>query len=194
MQTQGLTSQSKTRETPAAGADDGPETAAHPMSIGRLGLIAFVVGCAVGAWSAWGLDQVASAATAAVAAGPAVAAEPAVVAEAVAAPAATGGPAAGRSLFVAIPRDGDYLTSTTIPVAGTALGRPHGPRIETIHVELITGGQVIDAADIDVFSGRFAGALTVAGSSGRLDAELRFSYPGREKGAVLVKDLTIDPR
>ena len=70
---------------------------------------------------------------------PAPAASAPVAAQPAAAPVLDAPPAstssAGRSVVVAIPRDDDYLTSTTIPVAGLAFGG-RIPRISVVHVVL----------------------------------------------------------
>ena len=99
-----------------------------------------------------------------------------------------------RSLVVAMPTDDDYLSSPTIPVAGTALGRPHGPKVSTVHVELLSGGRVIESADLDVHGGRFAGALQLDQSTRLQDVELRVSEPGPSRRTARIQNLTIDPR
>ena len=182
MQTQEL-STSKGRGVAATGSQGRTTGAAHLTSANRLAMITFVVGAAVGAGSGWTASQVASADGT----GP-------LSAPAKAAPAQAGGTAAGRSLLVTIPRADDYLTSATIPVAGTAFGRPHGPQIKSVHVELLAGGKVIDAADIAVYSGRFAGTLSTPGLVGRMDVDLRVTDALHPNRGVLVENVTVDPR
>ena len=58
-----------------------------------------------------------------------------------------------------MPADRDYLSATSIPVAGIALGRPHGPRIRSVHVALYVGGRLVEGTDLEVYAGRFAGVL-----------------------------------
>lgn len=101
--------------------------------------------------------------------------------------------ARGRALVVNIPEDDTYVDSSSVAVAGTAFGRPHAPAIQVVRVEIIAGGRSIGSADLDVFSGRFAGVVE-ADVASRTTAELRVTdprHPGRE---ALVKRLTIDPR
>jgi hypothetical protein len=181
MQTQGLTRSLKGR-----GSDVGHGSATKTASAARIPLIALVVGGAIGAWSAWGMGQLVNTASGSAASS--------ATTSVVAAPASIARKATGRPLVVSMPRENDYLTSTTIPVAGFAYGRPHGPVIRTVHIELVAGDQVIDSADLDVFSGRFAGFLSVPASSGRVDAELRITNPAHKGRRVLVTNLTVDPR
>ena len=65
----------------------------------------------------------------------------------------------GRNVIVVMPADRDYLSATSIPVAGIALGRPHGPRIRSVHVALYVGGRLVEGTDLEVYAGRFAGVL-----------------------------------
>jgi hypothetical protein len=102
--------------------------------------------------------------------------------------------AAGRSLSLSIPGNDAYLTSSSIPVAGTAFGRPHGPTVAMVHVELIAGGQSIDSADIPVYSGRFAGVLQAPTLDGPTNAELRISDPLHKGVKAVVREVTIDQR
>ena len=186
MQTQGLSSTSKGHDAELDGLDGRPAHAGG-STIGRLGVIAFVVGAAVGSWSAWGMTQLASAAPIAAQAAPATPADQGITAT-------TRAPSPGRSVVMSVPRDNDYLKATEIPVAGFAAGRPHGPSITSVHVELLVGDQLVDSADIDVFSGRFAGILSASGISGRVAAELRITNPARGDQPIVVKKVTIDRR
>jgi hypothetical protein len=65
----------------------------------------------------------------------------------------------GRSLVIVLPAESDYLTSRAVPVAGLAFARPHGQPIGAVHVELVVGGLVVNWADLEVHSARFAGIL-----------------------------------
>jgi hypothetical protein len=98
---------------------------------------------------------------------------------------------AGRRLSVALPADGDYISSSSIAVAGTAFGRPHGPRIVSVRVELLVGGRLIQAADLAVHSSRFAGVLELTEPMARTEAELRISDPKRPAAPSVVRRLTI---
>ena len=155
---------------------------------GHLTLITFVVGAALGVTFGWsasrsvvssvGLDQAAGTTG---------------ETQAVVAPRAARADAkAGRkSLVVAMPEDRAYVKSSSIAVAGMAFGRPHGPRIRSVHVELYVGGQLLESADLEVFSARFAGILRLSRPIGRAEAELRFSDSSRRAGPV-TRHLVID--
>ena len=178
MQTQGLTSRFGSSSTSTFG---------DPAR--RLALSGLIVGVAIGAWSAWGLERIVPAAMDSGA--------QAVLASRAAVPAlepdarVTG---AGRSLSIAIPADGAYVTTSSIPVAGTAYGRPHGPAVKSVHVELIVQGRSITTADFPVFSGRFAGVLGAPGLDARTDATLRVTDPLHARATAAAQDLTIAPR
>lgn len=155
---------------------------------GHLALITFVVGAALGVTFGWsasrsvvssvGVDQAAGTTSGT---------------QAVVAPRAARADAKAwrKSLVVAIPEDRAYVNSSSIPVAGMAFGRPHGPRIRSVHVELYVGGQLLESADLEVFSARFAGILRLSRPIGRAEAELRFSDPSRLAGPV-TRHLVID--
>ncbi len=98
---------------------------------------------------------------------------------------------ARKSLVVVMPDDRDYLASSTIPVAGMAFGRPHGPRVGSVRVELLVDGRLIDQVDLDVHSSRFAGILELPAQSGRTTAELRVSVPARPTSPSVVRRVTI---
>jgi hypothetical protein len=187
MQTQGLTSGLKGRATTTPAATGLGKAAAGTT---RIALSAFVVGIAVGAWAGWGLERIAAPASAT----PAVSTvrQP-VVLDPVTDPAGRV-TAAGRSLALSLPSEGAYLTSSSIPVAGTAFGRPHGPSVTTVHVELIAAGRSIESADIPVFSGRFAGVFEVPTLKGRTNAELRISDPLHQGNKAIVREVTLDQR
>ena len=187
MQTQGLT----TFDSKQPSAAD--PLAANPSRWGaapRVVVSALFVGAAIGAWSAVAMDRFASAGslTATHAAAPITATAP------VLDPPAAAAAGTSRSLVVAIPSDDDYLTSTAIPVAGMALGRPHGPKVSVVHVELLADGGVIESADFDVHGGRFAGTLQLDTSADLKDAELRVSDAANPQLAARIQNLTIDPR
>lgn len=139
-------------------------------------VITFLVGAAVGTGIGWSVDQ--------------VAANPAPAVAGQATPSAPSGP---RSIVVVIPGDRDYVNSRTVTVAGMAYGRPHGPRVDEVRVELLVGGRSIDTADIVVHGARFAGTLSVPASIGRADAELRVSDPKRPRSSPVIRQMTIDP-
>lgn len=187
MQTQGLT----TFDSKQASAADS--LAANPSRWGtapRIVVSALFVGAAIGAWSAVAMDRFAGAGSVAAtqAAAPITSAAP------VLDPPAPAPRGTSRSLVVAIPSDDDYLTSTTIPVAGRALGRPHGPKVSVVHVELLADGGIIESADFDVHGGRFAGTLQLDASADLKDAELRVSDAAHPQRAARIQNLTIDPR
>jgi hypothetical protein len=181
MQTQRLTSHlDRTKaSTPATFGDPAR----------RLALSALVVGIAVGAWSGWGLERLVAMTT------PATSAE--VAAPITTAPtieAGAGSTSTERSLAVDLPADETYLTTTAIPVAGLAYGRPHGPKVSSVHVELIADGHPLTSTDIAVYSGRFAGVLQIPALDDRVTAELRVSDPLHTGRKAVVRTVTIDPR
>lgn len=98
----------------------------------------------------------------------------------------------GRNVIVVMPADRDYLSATSIPVAGIALGRPHGPRIRSVHVALYVGGRVVERMDLEVYAGRFAGVLGLHAPIGHADAELRFSDPANPAQAAVIRSITLD--
>ena len=156
----------------------------------RLALSTLAVGVAIGAWSGWALERIVATASPIT---------PVVTAGAPAAIDAAGQPAApqtgvGRSLSISMPADDAYLTAASIPVAGIAFGRPHGPKVPAVHVELIADGRSVSSADIPVFSGRFAGVLTVPSFEDRVTAELRISDPLHDGPMAVVRTVTIDQR
>ena len=99
-----------------------------------------------------------------------------------------------RSVIVVMPADQDYLSAASIPVAGMALGRPHGPRIRSVHVALYVGGRLVEGKDLAVYAGRFAGVLGVHAAIDQADAELRFSDPANPAQAAVVRSITLDTR
>ncbi len=101
-------------------------------------------------------------------------------------------PAHGRSVVVVMPADHDLVSASSIPVAGMAFARPHGPRIRSVHVDLYVGGRLIDGTDLDVYSGRFAGVLGIEAPVDHADAELRFSDPANPSKPATVRSITID--
>jgi hypothetical protein len=138
-------------------------------------IITFLVGAAVGLGVGWTVDR--------------VAASPAPPATSQATISAPSGP---RSIVVVIPGDKDYVKSRMVTVAGMAYGRPHGPRVDSVRVELSVGDKLLDTADLAVHGARFAGTLQVPASIGRADAELRFSDPKRPRSSPVVRRMTID--
>jgi hypothetical protein len=185
MQTQGLT----TFEANQASTVESATASSRWGGAPRIVISAVFVGAAIGAWSAVAMDRFAGAGSIEAAqAAPIVAAAP------VLDPPADATHATGRALVIAIPTDDDYLTSATIPVAGMALGRPHGPKVSTVHVELLASGRVVGSTDLDVQGGRFAGALQLDASADLKDAELRVSEPGYPQRTARIQNLTIDPR
>lgn len=97
----------------------------------------------------------------------------------------------GRGLVVSIPTDRDYISSSGIAVAGLAFGRPHGPRISRVRVEVFVAGQLIKSADIAVFSARFAGVIDVSSQIGPAKAELRVSDPANPARPAVIRSVTI---
>jgi hypothetical protein len=138
-------------------------------------VITFLVGIAVGTGIGWSVDRVA--------ANPA----PVITSQAVGT-----GPSGPRSIIVVIPGDKDYVKSSTVAVAGMAYGRPHGPGVDSVRVELVVGGRLIDTTDFAVHGARFAGILQVPASVGRADAELRVSDPKRPRSSIVIRRMTID--
>jgi hypothetical protein len=98
---------------------------------------------------------------------------------------------ARKSLVVVLPADRDYVSASSIAVAGTAFGRPHGPRVGSVRVELLVGGQLIEEADLAVHSSRFAGVLDLPAPMARTEAELRVSDPKRPSAPAVIRRLTI---
>ena len=156
----------------------------------RLTLSGLAVGVAIGAWSGWALERAVATAS------------PTMPVATVTTPAtidAAGQPAvpqtgASRSLSVSMPADDAYLTTASIPVAGDAFGRPHGPKVASVHVELIAQGRSVSSVDIPVFSGRFAGVLLVPSLADRTTGQLRISDPLHNGPAAVVRTVTIDQR
>lgn len=97
-----------------------------------------------------------------------------------------------RNVIVVMPAERDYLSATSIPVAGIALGRPHGPRIRSVHVALYVGGRLVEGTDLEVYAGRFAGVLGLDAPIDRADAELRFSDPASPAQAAVIRSITLD--
>jgi len=155
----------------------------------RLAVSALVVGVALGAWSGWGLERIAAMVQPST---PSVATAPMAVAPAI--KPAAGSASTGRSLAVEVPADDAYLTTTAIPVAGVAYGRPHGPKVPSVHVELVAGGQSLTSAEIPVYSGRFAGVIQTPALDDRVTAELRISDPLHTGDKAVVRTVTIDQR
>jgi len=182
MQTQGLTSHLDQANPSTTGAFADPAR--------RLAISALFVGVALGAWSGWGLERIVSTAAAAVPA-PAVAV-PVAVAPAIGR--SVGSTSAKSALAVEFPADDAYLTTASIPVAGLTYGRPHGPKVSAVHVELIADGEPITSADIPVYSGRFAGVLETPTIDGRVTAVLRISDPLHTGDKAIVRTVTIDQR
>ena len=81
----------------------------------------------------------------------------------------------GRSVIIVMPADHDFILASSIPVAGLAFSRPHGPRVRSVHVALRVAGRLVTSADINVYAGRFAGVLPLDAPIDRADAELRVS-------------------
>ena len=83
-----------------------------------------------------------------------------------------------RNVIVVMPADQDYLSATGIPVAGDRrYGRPHGPRIRSVHVALYVGGRLVAGHGPRGLRGALAGVLGLRAPIDQADAELRFSDP-----------------
>jgi hypothetical protein len=95
-----------------------------------------------------------------------------------------------RSVVIVLPADRDIIAGSGIPVAGIALGRPHGPRVRSVHVELAVDGRIIADADIEVYAGRFAGVLHVDAPTEMTAAQLRFANPANP-GSAATRTITI---
>ena len=98
----------------------------------------------------------------------------------------------GRAIVVVMPADRDYVAAASIPVAGLAFGRPHGPRVSSVHVALYVGGRLVEGTDLAVYSGHFAGVLGLDGPVGRGDAELRFGDPANPARALVIRSIRLD--
>lgn len=180
MDTQGYTGQLDHGRNPLA-------TRASGLAGGRLALMALLIGGAVGAALGWSVNQ---ASTPIPVSSPQTAAAPVVQA-----PKSSAAGLPGRqSLVVAIPEERAYVKSSSIAVAGMAFSRPHGPRIRSVQVELYVGDRLVEQAEFEVFSSRFAGVLQLSTAIGRADAELRVSDPNRKARPIVVRHLTIDAR
>ena len=156
---------------------------------GQLALITFVLGGALGVTFGWSASRVAMPQ---VSLGEAPAATGGMQAIETPKAAAADNAAGRRSIVVAIPEHRAYVKSSSIPVAGMAFGRPHGPRIRSVQVELYVAGALLERAELGVFSSRFAGVIELQRPVGRTDAELRISDPTRPTGSTVVRHLTID--
>ena len=72
----------------------------------------------------------------------------------------------GRAIVVVVmPADRDYVAAASIPVAGLAFGRPHGPRVSSVHVALYVGGRLVEGTDLAVYSGHSPGCSASMGPS-----------------------------
>jgi hypothetical protein len=107
-------------------------------------------------------------------------------------PAGYGPASRGRSLVIVMPADHDYLSATSIPVAGLAFGRPHGPRIRSVHVALYVGERLVGGMDLEVYSGRFAGVLALDEAVAMADAEIRLSNPASPLQAAVIRSIRLD--
>lgn len=180
MDTQGYTGRLDQGRNPLATRASGPAG-------GRVVLMSLLVGGIVGAALGWSVTQ---ATTPVAVTSPQTAAAPVIQAPTsseAALPKAT-----RRWLVVAIPEEQAYVKSSSIAIAGMAFGRPHGPEVRKVQVELYVGGQLVERADIEVFSSRFAGVIQLSTPTGRADAELRVSDPSRKARPIVVRHLTID--
>jgi hypothetical protein len=159
---------------------------------GRRALITLLVGGVIGAAIGWSAGWAALTPSAS---GIAVPAGPMIDSPAIAAPLAsrvqTETPVR-RSIVVVIPGEQDFVRSSTIAIAGMAYGRPHGPRVRSVQVELYVEGKLVDRADLEVFSSRFAGVIELPTPVSKADAELRISDPTRSSGPIVVRSFTID--
>jgi hypothetical protein len=158
---------------------------------GQLALVTFLVGAMLGAAVGWSANRVTAASPAAPIASEAGDALAAPAAAASTASRAQAAAPARRSIVVVIPGERDYVTSTTLAVAGSAYGRPHGPRVRSVQVELYVAGELVDRADLEVFSSRFAGGIELPTLPGRAEAELRISDPTRPSSPIVVRRFTI---
>ncbi len=91
-----------------------------------------------------------------------------------------------------MPANRDFLAATGIPVAGIALGRPHGPRIRSVTVALYVGGRLAESTDLEVYAGRFAGVLALEEPMHHAAAELRFTNPDNPTQAAVALPITLD--
>jgi hypothetical protein len=81
----------------------------------------------------------------------------------------------GTGVNIEIPEADAFLTAETIAVAGRAYGRPHGPRVDAVELQIRSAGRVIGGVTLPVYSGLFAGVVTLtdAPSSRRVDIRIR---------------------
>jgi len=159
----------------------------------------FAVGAILGTLLGWSADRAPAPGAAIVATRPSVVHRPHLATAPTVAPAAgfaasQAGPArnGSRGLVLMIPADRDVYSSTGIPVAGRAFARPHGARIRTVHVELYVAGRLVKSANMDVYSGRFAGVLRVVAPAGVSDAELRVTDPGNASQAAETRSILLE--
>jgi len=156
---------------------------------GRLALMSLLAGAAVGAGFGWSVNE---ATTPIPSSDVPLAAVASPVIE-VSTPSQAGLPTAGRrSLVVSIPEERAYVKSSSIAIAGMAFSRPHAPRIQSVRAELYVAGKLVERADLDVFSSRFAGVLQLSTPIGPAAAELRISDTTRPARPIVVRHLTID--
>ncbi len=97
----------------------------------------------------------------------------------------------GRSVVIVMPADHDFILTSSIPVAGLAYSRPHGPRVRSVHVEVRVGGRLVSSADLPVYGGRFAGVLALDAPIDQAVAELRVSDPVNPSTPAGIRLLTI---
>lgn len=97
----------------------------------------------------------------------------------------------GQAIVVVLPAEHDYLSSLTIPVAGLAIGRRHGPQVRKVHAELWVNGRVVGQSDLPVYSGRFAGTLEIKVDVQAGSGELRVTDPARPGMPAAVRSFTL---
>jgi len=102
--------------------------------------------------------------------------------------------ARASSVIVLMPADHDALFTASVPVAGMALGRPHGPRVRSVHVAVFVDGRLVGGTDLEVYAGRFAGVVNLAKPIDHADAELRFTNPANPAHAAVIRSITLDAR
>jgi hypothetical protein len=86
-------------------------------------------------------------------------------------------PKRGTGVYIEIPEVDAFLTAGTIAVAGRAYGRPH-ERVRAVEVEIRSAGRVIGGVTLPVYSGRFAGVVTLVDGPSWPHADVRIRRDG----------------
>jgi hypothetical protein len=93
-------------------------------------------------------------------------------------------------VYIEIPEDDAFLSAATIAVAGRAYGRPH-ERVRAVEVEVRSAGRVIGGATLPVYSGRFAGVVTLADGPSSPQVDIRIRRNGASDASWVERSIPI---